>query len=81
MRAGVTEARPHPPTPRTEAQSHVLAHCHQIILVLAKTIDATQGQGLYTVAQEEAVGAVGAARGLLQDHEQQSLQTLQWPIC
>lgn len=26
------------------------------------------------------MGAAGAARGLLQNHEQQCLQTLQWPI-
>lgn len=63
-----------------EIRSHLLAHCHQIILILAEAIDATEGQGLHAVAQEEAMGTVGAAGGLLQNHEQQRLYTLQWPI-
>lgn len=60
--------------------SHLLAHCHQVILILSEAVNAADGQGLHTVAQEEAVRAMGAARSLLQDHEQQGLQGLQRPV-
>ena len=49
-------------------------HGAQVVFVLPEAVDAPDGDGFDSVAQEQRVVAVRAARGLVQQHQQQRLQ-------
>lgn len=74
LRPRVPDGAPSIP-PASPRHSH--AHRAHVELVLAEAVDATDGDGLNVVTEEEAVVPLRVAGALLEHHQQQRLEGVQ----